>query len=311
MSVKANVDSAMRKENSVRQALAEKKSRLVQMQAVVKSAQKNASTLTALVKKRKASLAATLAAKSTKGSKQPSDIPDTERASSRVKDAIAALRKTADRRRHCMNEKKSSSVWAHSVPTLSKPLKQSLWHKLHRRNKQLVILRPTEEAILNDLRSSIIEAQNTVEHLKASSTTESVEEKLIKAEQLFLLATHPAADDAIPSVPGPKSTETWGEPGWLLNLLVPGQSRHSNFVPCRPCFPVLEKNISEMASAPGRQAASLLRSSHFRCLASPLSAVGIASSPAENIAASVAEGQKTCRIRKYYFPLPHAIPLSF
>lgn len=45
--------------------------------------------------------------------------------------------------------------------------------------------------------------------------------------------------------------------------------------------PIVEKNLSEINSAPGRQASSMLRSTQIRSLATPLSAISTVTSLAE------------------------------
>lgn len=210
------------------------------------------------------------------------ETADQDRASLRVKDVIECLRKTAEIRRENMNDKKSgnaSNTWVQSFPDLPTSLKKSLWHKMHRRKHQIV-LRPSPESMMNQLRSHVSESRKS----QQDKRTSSLDEDLIRAEKLFLLATHPIGLVELSTTPVTKTGENWAEPGWHLVLDVPEQpsTDSSRILPCYPSFPLLEKNLSEIASAPGRQAASFLKPSHFRCLASPLSTVGVASSPAES-----------------------------
>jgi len=275
---KNNVDNASRRETASRQNVDELKVRVQKLQTIAQSAKKNAALVANMLKRKKAARAGGRAA-------------ELERSSTRVKDTIAALRKVADSRRDHMNEKKSSSAtssWVQSFPGMPNALKKSLWHRMHRR-KQQIVLRPTEESIMNELRTKVAEtisaSQQQIGGRSSSRKRVAMEEELRKAEQLFLLAMHPFSEGHLPTVPVTKSGDHWAEPGWHLVLDVPGDSlEESRILPCRPRFPVLEKNLSEIASAPGRQAASLLRTSHFRCLSSPLSAFAVASSPAETVA---------------------------
>ena len=57
----------------------------------------------------------------------------------------------------------------------------------------------------------------------------------------------------------------------------PGDS----ILPCPPRQPLVQLNLSELYSAPGRQAASMINSTHLRSLELPLSAVATATSLAE------------------------------
>jgi hypothetical protein len=68
--------------------------------------------------------------------------------------------------------------------------------------------------------------------------------------------------------------------GWHLVLDVPKESS-STLLPRAELPPLVQKNLSELHSAPGRQAASLIRTTHLRSLAAPLSAVATATSLAE------------------------------
>jgi len=295
-SYQSNLDNATRREQAAQQALADVKARTGKLQLVSKSAQKNAALVAGLLKKKRGDHGLHGAA-----AKRHSEAAELERASTRVKDVIAALKKTADIRRDHMNEKKSNSVssaWVQSFPALHTSLKKSLWHRMHRR-KQQIVLRPTEETILNELRNKVATALTALQHssgsrISASRKREATEEALRKAEQKFLLATHPFSEEYLPTVPSSKSGENWAEPGWHLLLDVPERNEEediSRILPCRQPFLTLEKNLAEIESAPGNQSASFLRPAHFRCLSSPLSAFAVASSPAET-GAALAAGSK-------------------
>jgi hypothetical protein len=289
---KNNLESTSQREKTVRQALTDAKARLLKYQAVGKTAQKNASLATNMLKKKKAAVASA----KVKGARplKLSEAAEQEKAAARVKDIIAALQKTAARRRDQSNQKKSSSVssaWIQSFPGLSNSLKKSLWHRIHRR-KQQIVLRPTPECLVNELRASVADNFTAGVNVRSSQKKVALEEELVKAEQMYLVATHPIAEDGLPSVP-PSRTGNWGEPGWQLVLDVPQKpTSHQSILPCAPSFPVLEKNLSDICSAPGRQAASMIRTSYLRSLASPLSSFAIASSPAE-INASLSLSRKS------------------
>lgn len=292
MRYKNNLDSARQNAKIAKQTLSDTKSKVQRLQLTAKTFQKNFLITAAILKKKKASTATGRATelaggRCIKSNRQIDSADSAERASFRVKDVIGVLRKTADRRRDQSDQKKStsfSSAWVQSFPGLPSSLKKSLWHKMHRR-KQQIILRPTPESLITELRQSVavqIAAQKSWR--SNAEKMEKIEAGMMKAEQLYLLAIHPLADKSLSSVPPAKSSDNWAEPGWQLNLNVPNDDaeRSRMILPCARSFPVLEHNLSEIASAPGRQAASLLRTSHFRCLASPLSTFAVASSPAES-----------------------------
>jgi hypothetical protein len=277
-SYKANVENMSRRENTARAAVMEIQSRVQKFQLVAKASSESLASVTDLLKKRKL-IKNDLDASQTKTSLE---VTDQDRASIRVKDVIACLRKTAEKRREQMNDKKSGNVsnaWVQSFPDLPTSLKKSLWHKMHRR-KQQIVLRPSPESMMNQLRSKISDSRKT----QQERLTTTLEEDLARAEKLFLLATHPLDASNLSTTPHAKAGESWAEPGWHLNLDVPNfvEPDWRPILPRFPSFPVLERNLSEIASAPGRQTSSFLKQSHFRCLVSPLTAVSVASSPSES-----------------------------
>jgi hypothetical protein len=149
---------------------------------------------------------------------------------------------------------------------------------MHRRMHQIV-LRPSMDFVLGDLKQTVEES--ALSNKGKSSVTR--EESIHRAEALFLLSAYPATDTEEPSVPPSSSSATWAEPGWHVNLNVPKDAKcgSRSLLPRAPSFPVLQKNHSEYCSAPGRQMASLIGTTHFRSLTTPLSAVGQAISLAE------------------------------
>ena len=64
-------------------------------------------------------------------------------------------------------------------------------------------------------------------------------------------------------------------------LDVPKVNNKNNILPRTPVYPLVGKNLSELNSAPGRQAASMIRTTHLRSLEAQLSAVSTATSLAE------------------------------
>ena len=276
-----SLDSVVQQASIAKQRLHDCRDKVQSMHNLVKNAQKNYSLAATLLQKKQALYHGLSMSKSGR-SRSATAVDDDDRAAFRVTDIIGALRVTADRRREQSDQKKNtgfSSAWVQSFPGLPSSLKKSLWHKMHRR-KQQVILRPSPESMVSDLRSNI--AMVAASKYNDRDKIEKIESEMMKAEQLYLLATHPFSEDSLPCVPPIKSSENWSEPGWKLNLSVPTDNRNDMILPCSPSFPVMECNLAEIASTPGRQAASMLRTSHFRCLASPLSAFAVASSAAES-----------------------------
>ena len=277
---KTNLENAAQKAKLAKQALADTKAKRDRLEVMVKSTQKNLLLAANALKKKRAQVADVARGKGTK----QSDAAAAEKAATRVKDTISALQLTAEHRRELYEQKKSSSLssaWVQSLPGIPSSVKKSIWHRLHRR-KQQIILRPTEESMIVELRASV--ARAVASKYSGRSTEEKVaalEDEMLKAEQRYLLVAHPLGDANIPRVPPAKSSEEWAEPGWHLNLEVPAESDEFRILPCAPYFPILERNLAEIASAPGRQAASMLREFHLRCLAFPMSVFSVASAPAE------------------------------
>lgn len=197
---------------------------------------------------------------------------------------ISSFKRTAEKRRGQLTAKRSSSAsstWVQGLPDIPGALKKSLWHKMHRRRRQQVVLRPSEDQVIDELKSIIRKQfQNAPTKGKDNKEAQSLE----RAEQLFLLAAHPASTNGkmLPITPSTTTNDPWGEPGWHLDLSVPKEAKPaSRILPVIPQFPVFTKNLCEISSAPGRQAASILSASHLRALTSPLSAVAQAISLAE------------------------------
>lgn len=281
-----DIAAARSREKQAKQALEDIQAKLQKLHAVAKNAKLQANRAADSLQQRRGSDSKTGHGGSSRGSfvggldHSESMGGKDASVSMLVQDVLGALKKAADKRRDNATQKSNGNAgatWMQSFPTLPSALKKYLWDKMHRR-KQLVYLRPTPESLINEaksfVRDTIITAQKR----------EPTEEEMIEAERLYLLAVHPVASEALPPLPPTMSNDKWAEPGWRLNLDVPqdhDELSTSFILPRAKSFPILESNLSEMASASGRQAASLLHSSHLRCLASPLSLFAKASSPAE------------------------------
>lgn len=211
-----------------------------------------------------------------------SETAESERASARVSDVIGAFKKTADRRRDQLTQKRSSSAsstWVQGLPGIPGPLKKSLWHKMHRRRRQQIVLRPPFDYMVDELKSKVTERIKPAKDPKQDTK----DDPAVRAEQLFLLAVHPLAPSSgvLSSVPSTATTAPWAEPGWHLVLDVPKEDRSNRLLPRPPRSALLQKNHIEVCSAPGRQAASFLRANHTKALSAPLSTVAQAISLAE------------------------------
>jgi hypothetical protein len=228
---KMNCENTANKEREARLALSDIKTQHAQLQFNATNALKNATYMAGLLKRKKMSMnsssssATTTNSNSDDNSYRLAEAVQAERAATRVKDVIESFRKTAERRREQLNQKKStsfSSAWIQSFPNLPMALKKSLWHKMHRR-KQQIVLRPA--GMVDDLRMHVAKMASSTSSLSLPSSnlsstqrTEAIEEEMLKAEQLYLLACHPPADPERPSVPPMKSSE-WAEPGWQVRCL--------------------------------------------------------------------------------------------
>lgn len=286
MQYKTHLETAMRREQTLKQKLAYSRTQLQRLQVQVKTASKDAQLASTEFAQKRTSLGqsqqSSSSSKSTKAAKNKQiAVEDKDRVAIRVKDCVAALSKTAEKRREASRQKQSnsfSSAWVQSLPGLSNSLKKSLWHKMHRR-KQQIVLRPTEESLANGLLTFVADKMRPKSETPENQKQD--EDKLL-AEQLFLLAMHPLCEEELSTHPPTRNSESWAEPGWKL-VLDTRRTCHSEhaILPSSSVTPLLGQNISEMSSTPGRQAASLIRSWNLRCLSSPLSSFTIASSPAE------------------------------
>lgn len=143
-----------------------------------------------------------------------------ENPTTRVKETINILGLTADMRRDQLNQKRNSNTsshWVQSLPGVPGPLRRSLWYKMHRRRQQIV-LRPTFSSMLSNMRNEIESKMASTDTSIRRTSKEAIEDKLIEAEKLYLLVTHPAEklNENLSSLP---SSSAWAEPGTYGVLL--------------------------------------------------------------------------------------------
>jgi hypothetical protein len=207
---KTAVENSEKRAKAAQAKLGEANNLTLKQQAFSKQAQRASLIASSMLKKRKA-LQNEIAA----GRFKPREVDEAERASVRVKDTIAALNITAEKRRDQLNQKRNSSTsstWVQTLPGLPGPLRKSLWYKMHRRRQQIV-LRPSLESLVSDLRKSVTNRLTSSDNgQRSSKSSEAMEAELLKAEQTLLLAMHPVASakEHLSSVP---SSSTWAEPG--------------------------------------------------------------------------------------------------
>lgn len=305
----SNLEVAQSRQKEAEADLNAKKARSQSLITLVKQTQKAAAGAASALRKKRAMLSDTNRVRLVR----LSETAEAERAATRVADVIAVLHKTAEGRREQLNQKRSnraSNAWVQAFPQLSVSIfvgeglrspprssncflaypfhsvqgamKKSLWHKMHRRMQQIV-LRPNMDFVLSDLKNAVEESALNWKGKSALPKNVTREEAMLRAEALFLLSAYPATNSEIPSVPPSNSSATWAEPGWHVNLDVPkdNKSGSRSLLPRVPSFPVMQKNHSEYCSAPGRQIASLIGTTHLQALNTPLSAVAQAISLAE------------------------------
>lgn len=274
----ANVEGSEARAKAIEKALYEKKVRAQKMMAAVRQTNKAASAAATSLKKRKAQAAES---KSSRNRGRLSETMESDRASTRVADVIGGLQKAAEGRRKQLDKKRSSSAsstYVQSLPGLPNALKKSLWHKMHRRRQQIV-LRPTMDFVLSDMKEKVEE-----DAFYSKGRSSSTQDAAVRAEQLFLLAAFPEQGSTpLPSTPPSDSHASWAEPGWQINLDVPQDEPRGSrsLLPRVPVSSVMQNSHAEFCSAPGRQASSLIKSTHIQALNTPLSAVVQAISLAE------------------------------
>ena len=272
-----DLESARRLEKIAKQTLDDIQAKLNKAQAVAKNTKLQAArAVEKLHQRRNSGMTSTL--QSSEVDTGSSSLNTSRATSFWVTDVLGALKRTAEKRREEANSKgnsSSNSAWLQSLPTVPNSLKKFLWYKMHRRKTQ-IILRPTEECLINEMKKFVRDTIYT------SQQREPTDDEMIEAERVYLLATHPLDQEKVPSVPTSRSNEKWAEPGWMLNLDVPEVKYDPTWIlPRSKSFPILERNLSEISSGSGRQASLMLHSSNLRCLTAPLSIFAKASSSAE------------------------------
>lgn len=145
-------------------------------------------------------------------------IKSLENTTKRVEETIDVLSLTAVMRRDQLNQKRNSSTcnWVQSLPGLNGPLRRSLWYKMHRRRQQIV-LRPTFNSMLTNMRDEVECKSKARYNGTRPFSKEMIDAELVKAEQSYLLATHPIVsnDETLPSVP---IASVWAEPGKIIHF---------------------------------------------------------------------------------------------
>jgi hypothetical protein len=279
----ANMESQAQKLKIAKLSLEETATRLQKAVVAAKSIQKNY-TLTSNQLKKKQAIASMVAGTKMKG--KQNEAVEMDRAAARVEDIIGSLHDLADKRRRNAEESRTSSFrnkWMESLPELSSAVKDSLYLRMQRRSKYNIILRPSPEALVNSLRAGVDAAAAKWPLGKTSvEKAAAIESAVEKAEQLFLLATHPLAAGDEASIPPASSKNRWAEPGCLLDLSVPDESSSVNVLPKQPTFPVFERSLAEFSSSYGRQLASFMNPSFLRCFNAPISYLAVAGSIAES-----------------------------
>lgn len=208
MKYKGSLEAAEKRAKAAQLKLNEAKQHTHKYLALAKQSQREAMVAIAALKKKKMADEAKLKPGGSDG-----------QMAARVKDTIAAFSLTAEKRREQLNKKRTaytSSTWLQSLPRVSLPLRKSLWHKMHRRRQQIV-LRPSPEALANELRRNVKTSLEKLDSWKPRDK-KVLESELEKAEQTFYLATHPVlkSGENVSAVP---SSSSWAEPGMYLSMI--------------------------------------------------------------------------------------------
>lgn len=200
MKWRSALDNGQRRDRAIREKIAEAKGILQKKQGQVNQAQRTLRAMAADVKKRRSLVEAVRS-----GRAKPWD----SHLGNSVSDSVDLLNTTAELRREELNTKRNSSTsnaWVQSLPAIPGSLKRSFWYKMHRRRQQIV-LRPTFSSLLDDLHKHVNQT------LSARGVPQDViDAELIRAEQKYLLATHPITPKGETISSSPSSTN-WAEPG--------------------------------------------------------------------------------------------------
>ena len=206
MKYRSALETGQKRDKAIRDKLEEINAAMQKRQSQIAQARRAVQSMAIDVKRRKVHIEEAQAGR---------QLLTNHSSANRVGDSIDLLEATADLRRAQFNHKRNSSTssaWVQSLPALPGPLKRSLWYKMHRRRQQ-VVLRPTFTSLLEDLRKHVKEKHKTTPGI----SDEAVEAELIRAEQSYLLATHPIKPrgENVSSVPAGHS---WAEPGKHFQL---------------------------------------------------------------------------------------------
>ena len=201
MKYRSALETGQKRDKAIRDKLDEMKAGMQKRQSQIAQAQRAVQSMVIDVKRRKHFVEEAQAGR---------QLLSNHSSDNRVADSIDLLNAAADLRRDQFNHKRNSSTssaWVQSLPSLPGPLKRSLWYKMHRRRQQ-VVLRPTFTSLLEDLRKHVGEKHKETPGM----SDEAIEAELIRAEQSYLLATHPIKprEESLSSIPVGHS---WAEPG--------------------------------------------------------------------------------------------------
>ena len=200
--------------------------------------------------------------------------------SHRISDVLSAIRATLEQRRKQLDAKRNSQESLafpdHPPPELAVALKTSFRQKMEHR-RLVIVLRPSRQSMLDELQTLVAETNRDKPNAKVDEN-----EAFLRAEQLLLLALHPAApEEGLAPIPPRSGSGTWGEPGWHITLNIDSQKPSSSLLPTLDVSSTFRMCQSSCNSAPGRQSSLLLRACFLRMLTAPLSKISEASAPAE------------------------------
>lgn len=278
----ANIEALAQKVKMTKLNHDEAATRLQKAVLTAKGIQKNCSLTSSVLKKKQAIASMAAGAKMT--GKQIESV-EIDRAASRVDDIIGSFHVVAKKRRRNAEQSRTAAFrekWRESIPELSPELADSLFLRMQRRSRHHVILRPSPEMLTTNLRSTVnVAAAKWPVGKNSTEKSAAIDAAVEKAEQLFLLATHPVATGDEARTPTSTADERWAEPGCLLDLSVPVESSAQLF-PRPPSFEVFERNLGEFSSSYGRQCASFINVAPLSGFEAPISCLGVAGSIAES-----------------------------
>jgi hypothetical protein len=238
---KTAIEGSQKREKAIRDKIEEAKDIVQRKQTDIKQGQRTVAALISTAKKKK------LLLNDCKSGRL--DLCQTLSGESRVDENIAVLGATADMRRDQLYQKRNSSTsstWVQNLPGISGPLKRSLWYKMHRRRQQIV-LRPTFTSLLDGLLKQVESKFSSLKGGLPGNPDESIEIELNRAEQTYLLATHPVVPkgENIPTIPTSSASTPWAEPGTYRLLMCTVCSR---IEPYRECWSILLSCSLRLAS---------------------------------------------------------------